>query len=61
MVLECAVIAGEQTIVSGDKDLLALGEYEGIRILSRALILIFRFLITATSQTASDRGTDPNA
>jgi putative PIN family toxin of toxin-antitoxin system len=34
MVLECAVTAQAQVIVSGDKDLLTLGEYEGIRILS---------------------------
>ena len=34
MVLECAVNAGADVIVTGDKDLLALGEYEGIRILS---------------------------
>jgi len=34
MVLECAVTAGAHAIVSGDKDLLALGEYERVRILS---------------------------
>jgi predicted nucleic acid-binding protein len=34
MVLECALTAGEQAIVSGDKDLRALSEYKGIRILS---------------------------
>jgi putative PIN family toxin of toxin-antitoxin system len=32
MVLECAALANADVIVSGDKDLLALGEYEGIRI-----------------------------
>jgi len=34
MVLECAVLAHANVIVSGDKDLLAVGEYEGIRILT---------------------------
>lgn len=34
MVLECAVAAGAAVIVTGDKDLLALGGYEGIRILT---------------------------
>jgi putative PIN family toxin of toxin-antitoxin system len=39
MVLECAALANADAIVSGDKDLLALGEYEGIRILTpRAFI-----------------------
>jgi putative PIN family toxin of toxin-antitoxin system len=33
-VLECAVAGGADYIVSGDKHLLNLGEYEGIRILS---------------------------
>jgi len=31
-VLECAVAAGSHYIVSGDRDLLSLGQYEGIRI-----------------------------
>ena len=35
-VLECAVAGGANYIVSGDKHLLSLGEYEGIRILSPA-------------------------
>jgi putative PIN family toxin of toxin-antitoxin system len=35
-VLECAVAGGADYIVSGDKHLLDLGEYEGIRILSPA-------------------------
>jgi predicted nucleic acid-binding protein len=34
MVLECAVRAGAKAIVTGDKDLLTLGEYEGIRIVT---------------------------
>jgi predicted nucleic acid-binding protein len=34
MVLECAVLSGAQTIVSGDKDLLALRTYQGIRIIT---------------------------
>ena len=34
MVLECAKVANAQVIVTGDKDLLALREYEGIRVLS---------------------------
>jgi putative PIN family toxin of toxin-antitoxin system len=36
MVLECAVTGGAEYIVSGDKHLLGLGQYEGIRILSPA-------------------------
>ena len=39
MVLECAVAAGAQCIVSGDKDLLALDPYNGIRIVSPAEFL----------------------
>lgn len=35
-VLECAVDAGAQYIVTGDEDLLELQEYEGIQILSPA-------------------------
>jgi putative PIN family toxin of toxin-antitoxin system len=34
MVLECAVAAGARVILTGEKDLLILGEYEGIRILT---------------------------
>jgi putative PIN family toxin of toxin-antitoxin system len=34
MVFECALLAGASIIVSGDKDLLAVGTYEGIRILT---------------------------
>jgi putative PIN family toxin of toxin-antitoxin system len=34
MVLECAALAHADVIVSGDKDLLALGEYEGILVLT---------------------------
>lgn len=36
MVLECAVLARAEAIVSGDKDLLVLGAYEGINILTPA-------------------------
>ena len=32
--LECAVDAGCLYIVSGDKDLLSIGEYEGVQILT---------------------------
>jgi putative PIN family toxin of toxin-antitoxin system len=39
MVLECAVLAGAQVIVSGDKDLLVLGSYRGIRIMTPAEFL----------------------
>lgn len=39
MVVECAVISGAQYIVSGDKDLLALDAYSGIRILTPTLFL----------------------
>jgi uncharacterized protein len=38
-VLECAVAGGADYIVSGDKHLLSLGEYAGIRILSPAEFL----------------------
>jgi len=31
-ILECAVAAGSDYIVSGDKDLLRLGQYDGIRL-----------------------------
>jgi putative PIN family toxin of toxin-antitoxin system len=34
MILECAVASGAQVIVSGDKDLLVLGSYQGIRIMN---------------------------
>jgi uncharacterized protein len=33
-ILECAVGAGSEYIVSGDKDLLRLGRYDSIKILS---------------------------
>jgi putative PIN family toxin of toxin-antitoxin system len=36
MVLECAIMAGAKLIVSGDKDLLVIGKYEGIQILTPA-------------------------
>ena len=35
-ILECAVAAGSDYIVSGDKDLLRLGSYDAIRILNVA-------------------------
>lgn len=38
-VLECAVASGSQFIVSGDKHLLVLGEYQGIRIIKVAEFL----------------------
>lgn len=34
MIFECAVAAKAGAIVSGDKDILALGQYEGIRVLT---------------------------
>lgn len=34
MVLECAALANADVIISGDKDLLAVGEYKGSRILT---------------------------
>jgi len=33
-ILECAVEAGAEAIVTGDREILELGEFEGIRILS---------------------------
>jgi putative PIN family toxin of toxin-antitoxin system len=39
MVLECAVASGAQIIVSGDKDLLVMGSYQGIRIVTPAEFL----------------------
>lgn len=34
MFLECAVLAGANVVVSGDKDLLSLGNYGGTRIVT---------------------------
>ena len=34
MVLETAVLAGAEIIVTGDKDLLTMGQFRGIRILT---------------------------
>jgi putative PIN family toxin of toxin-antitoxin system len=34
MVIECAVLSGAKIIVSGDKDLLAVKDYEGILVLT---------------------------
>jgi putative PIN family toxin of toxin-antitoxin system len=39
MVLECAELAGAECTVSGDKDLLVLNPYEGIRIVTPAEFL----------------------
>jgi putative PIN family toxin of toxin-antitoxin system len=39
MVLECAVVSGAQCIVTGDKDLLALDPFQGIRIVNPAEFL----------------------
>jgi putative PIN family toxin of toxin-antitoxin system len=39
MVIECAVLADAQVIVSGDKDLLVMGSYQGIRIVTPAEFL----------------------
>jgi len=39
--LECALEAEAEVIVSGDRHLLALGEYEGVQILSPAGFLAF--------------------
>jgi putative PIN family toxin of toxin-antitoxin system len=36
MVVECAVNAGASLIVSGDKDLLALASFQGVRVVSAA-------------------------
>jgi len=36
MVLECAVTSGAQCIVTGDKDLLVLGSFCGVRIMNSA-------------------------
>lgn len=35
-ILECALIAGASLIVSGDKDLLALASFQGVRVVSAA-------------------------
>ena len=39
MMLECAVVAGANVVVTGDKDLLALNPYEGIQIVTPAEFL----------------------
>ena len=39
MVLECAVLSRAKTIISGDKDLLALRTYQEIRIVTPAQYL----------------------
>lgn len=38
-VLECAVAAGARTIISGDKHLLDLAEYEGVRVVDAGTAL----------------------
>jgi putative PIN family toxin of toxin-antitoxin system len=40
MVVECALVAHAQIIVSGDKDLLSLGKYSGITVLSPAAYIM---------------------
>jgi len=42
MVLECAVLAGAEIIVSGDKYLLTMDPFRGIRILSPREFLTFQ-------------------
>jgi putative PIN family toxin of toxin-antitoxin system len=42
MVLECAFLAGAEIIVSGDKDLLTMNSFRGIRILSPREFLTFQ-------------------
>ncbi len=42
MVIECAVQAGAQAIVASDKDLLTLGSYKGIRIMTPAEYLALK-------------------
>jgi putative PIN family toxin of toxin-antitoxin system len=42
MVLECAIAAGAQLIVSGDKDLLVMESYQGIRIVTPSAYLALR-------------------
>lgn len=39
MVLECALVCNAQYIISGDKDLLVLGSFRGVRIVSPAEFL----------------------
>jgi len=39
MILECAVVSGAECIISGDKDLLVLDPYDGIRIVGPAQYL----------------------
>ncbi len=41
MIFECAVNAGANLIVSGDDDLLTIGSYQGIRVVTaRAYLLL---------------------
>jgi putative PIN family toxin of toxin-antitoxin system len=42
MVLECALLAGAEIIVTGDKDLLTIGIFRGIRILTPREFLTFQ-------------------
>ena len=39
MILECAVVSGAQCIVTGDKDLLVLGSFQGIQLVTPAQYL----------------------
>ncbi len=38
--VECAIVAGATAIISGDKHLLALGEYQGISVLTAAQCIV---------------------
>lgn len=38
-IIECAVAAGADTIITGDKDLLRMGEYNGIKMMQVAELL----------------------
>ncbi len=34
LILECAIAAGAELVVTGDRAMLELGEYEGVRLIS---------------------------
>lgn len=40
VVIECALVGGASIVVSGDRHLRALGQYEGIRVLSASEFLL---------------------
>lgn len=52
MFVECALLGGASVIVSGDRHLLTLTEYEGIQIISAA-----EFIQRFTQSTATGTGT----